>query len=126
VIKGQVTTDLEMVIPLTIRGPANERIRIEAVIDSGFDGRLSLPPDMITRLDLPWRRRGEALLADGSLSVFDIFEGTIIWDRRPRVIPIDEADTDPLVGTELLSGYELKARFEPGGEVTIRSVRRRG
>ena len=40
-----------------------------------FDGWLTLPAETIERLELQWRRRGRALLADGSECVFDIYEG---------------------------------------------------
>lgn len=119
-----MNADRELVIPLTLWGVGGRRRRIEAVIDTGFDGWLSMPPSIIRELGT-WTPLAQAMLADGSTSVFDIFEGTVTWDRRRRVIPIDEADTTPLVGTELLAGYELNARIEPGGDLAIRSLRRR-
>jgi hypothetical protein len=61
-------------------------------------------------------------LADGSESVFDIYTGAVVWDRRKRVIPMDEADTTPLVGTGLLAEYELNAEFRPRGNVTIKRL----
>jgi clan AA aspartic protease len=124
-ITGTVTADREAIIRLTVRGPAGQERRVEAVIDTGFDGWLSLPPALIARLGLPWRRRGRALLADGSESVFDIHEATVVWDRRRRRIPADEADTTPLVGMALLDGYELNAQVRAGGKVTIKPLPRR-
>lgn len=83
---------------------------------------LSLPTTLIVMLGLPWRRRGRAFLADGSESLFDIYEGTVIWDKRRRRIPVDEADTAPLVGMALLSGYELNIQVRARGKVTIASL----
>jgi clan AA aspartic protease len=122
VIRGTVTADREARIRLTVRGPAGQERRLEAVIDTGFDGWLSLPPTLIARLGLPWRRRGRALLADGNEIVFDIYEATVVWDRRRRRIPVDEADTTPLVGMALLDGYELNAQVRAGGKVSIRRL----
>ena len=65
-ITGIVTVEREAVISLTIRGSKGQEHEIEAVIDTGFDGSLTLPPALITALELPWRRRGRALLADGN------------------------------------------------------------
>lgn len=124
-ITGTVTADREAVIRLTVRGPTGQERRIEAVIDTGFDGWLSLPPFLIHSLRLPWRRRGRALLADGSESIFDIHEATVLWDRRRRRIPVDEANTAPLIGMALLEGYEFNARIRVGGQVTIKSLTRR-
>ena len=55
-----------------MRGPIGQEREIQAVIDTGFDGSLTLSPALIAALGLPWRRRGCALLADGNESVFDI------------------------------------------------------
>lgn len=74
---------------------------------------------MIAALGLPWRRRGRALLADGSESVFDIYEATVIWDGNPRRVVVDSADTAPMVGTALLNGYDLAIQMIDGGNVRI-------
>jgi clan AA aspartic protease len=121
-ITGTVTAGLQAVVRFTIRGPTGRTRRVTAVLDTGYDGWLSLPPALITLLRLPWRRRGRATLADGSDSIFDIYEGTVVWERRRRRIPVDEADTAPLVGMALLEGYDLNVRVRAGGKVIIRRV----
>ena len=119
-ITGAVTADREAVIRLAVRGPARQEQQIEAVVDTGFDGWFSLPPALIALLGLQWRRRGRALLADGSESLFDIYEGTVAWNGSPRRIAVDEASTAPLVGMALLYGYELNVQVRSGGGVTIK------
>lgn len=118
-ITGVVTPFHQATIRLSVRGPTGQHQAIEAVIDTGFDGTLSLPLAIITALGLPWRRRGRALLADGTTSVFDIYEATVVWDGRPRRVAIDAADIDPLVGMRLLNGYELQIQAVVGGQVRI-------
>ncbi|HEY3303434.1 MAG TPA: clan AA aspartic protease [Candidatus Binatia bacterium] len=120
-ISGLVTGDGQAVIHLTVRGPTGQEQDIEAVIDTGFDGWLSLPSSIIASLNLVWRQRGRAILADGSENVFDIYEGAVFWDGQARRIPVHEAETTPLVGMSLLQGYELNVQIEPGGKVTIRA-----
>jgi clan AA aspartic protease len=121
-ISGVVTRDRQAIIRLTVRGPTGQEQGIEAVIDTGFDGCLSLPSSVVVLLGLEWRERGRALLADGSESVFDIYEGTVLWDGQVRRIPVHEAETVPLVGMSLLQGYELTVQVEPGGHVTIKPL----
>lgn len=121
-ITGVVTGDRQAVIHLTVRGPTGQEQEIEAIIDTGFDGWLSLPSSLIVLLSLVWRQRGRALLADGSESVFDIYEGTVFWDGQARRIPVHEAETIPLVGMSLLQGCELTVQVRPGGNVTIRAL----
>ena len=121
-IRGVVTADCEAVIRLVVRGPAGQEQEVDAVVDTGFDGWFSLPPALIAQLELEWRRRGRALLADGSECVFDIYEGTLVWDRKPRRVAVDEASTAPLVGMALLEGYELNVQVRNSGSVTIKAL----
>ena len=121
-ITGIVTADREATIRLTVYDSDGQERAFEAVIDTGFDGWLSLPPDSVAVLGLPWRSRGRALLADGSESLVDIYEATVIWDGQARRIAVDAADTAPLVGMTLLSGYELTIQVLEGGNVTITAL----
>src|SRR5947209_17154270 len=97
-ITGIVTADRKAILRLSLLGPEGRQRKVEAMIDTGFDGWLSLPPELIIALGLPWRRRSRALLADGSESLFDIYEGVVVWDRRRRRVPVDETRTIPLIG----------------------------
>jgi clan AA aspartic protease len=124
-ITGVVTASRQAIIRLTVHGPDGQEQEIAAVIDTGFDGLLTLPPALIATLGLVWRRRGRALLADGSDSLFDIYEAIIDWDGEPRRIAVDEADIDPLVVMSLLSGYELIVQAIAGGTVTIQPLPQR-
>lgn len=121
-IIGVVTDRREAVIAITVRGPAGQEQKIDAIIDTGFDGYLSLPSSLIVLLGLDWRRRGRALLADGSESVFDIYEAAVDWDGTTRRVAVDQAETIPLVGMSLLEGYELTIQARPGGSVTVKAL----
>ena len=118
-ITGIVTAYREAIIHLTVRGPQRQEQEIEAIIDTGFDGFLTLPPTLIAALGLAWRRRGRAMLADGSESLFDIHEAIVSWDGAPRRVAVDAVDIDPLIGMSLLSGYELTIQVAEGGKVII-------
>lgn len=118
-INGRVTVYREAVISLSVKGLEDQYREIDAVIDTGFNGFLTLPASLIQELGLVWRRRGRAMLADGSESLFDIYEATITWDGRPRRIAVDEVNSDPLIGMSLLYGYELTVQVIDGGRVVI-------
>jgi clan AA aspartic protease len=118
-ITGEVSTDREAIVRVVVRSAHDRELAVEAVVDTGFDGWLSLPPSVIERLALAWRQRGLALLADGSESVFDTYEGIVVWDGQPRRVAVDEADTAPLVGMSLLEGHELTVHVRAGGTVTV-------
>ena len=118
-IIGIVNEYIEAIIRLVVHGPKGHEQELDAVVDTGFDGSLSLPPAIITALGLPYRQRGRAILANGSEAVFNIHEATVDWDGQLRRIKVDDADADPLVGMDLLYGYELKIDVVEGGGVII-------
>ena len=119
-ITGTVNTDLQPLIVVPAFSASGVRHDIKALVDTGYNGWLTLPPDLIAALGLSWRQRGRAILADGSTIVFDIYEGTVLWDGALLTILIDEADGIPLVGMSLMRGYELNVQAVDGGSVTIR------
>lgn len=119
-ITGVVSSDLEAKIRLTVRGPTTALdVEMEAIVDSGFDGYLTLPRKVVTRLALPRLCWGRATLADGSETVFEIFEAVLVWDGVPRAIEADCADIDALVGMGLMEGYELRMEVISGGAVEL-------
>jgi clan AA aspartic protease len=124
-IIGTVNADFEPIISLSIRGSDGKVYTQDAVIDTGFNGWLSLPPDLIVQLNLKWKRRGRAILGDGSECVFNVYEATVIWDGMTMVIPVDEADSEPLVGMLMMEGYELIVQVFEHGIVQLRDVNAR-
>ena len=120
-IAGVVKSD-EARIRLTIRGRRGRECVVEAVIDTGFTGALTLPTSSIVRLNLRQRGVGRATLADGGTCVFRVFEAKLIWDGKMRAVLVAEADADPLVGMKLLRGHELKMHVRFRGKVTIQRL----
>jgi clan AA aspartic protease len=121
-ISGVVNADLEATTRLKVQGPGNASRETEAVIDTGFSGFLTLPPGVIGALGLPWLCRQEGILADGSIHVFDVYVGTIVWDGRPWQVEIEAADAQPLIGMALMHGYELRVQVITGGDVAIAAI----
>ena len=81
-----------------------------------------IAPDLIAELNLKWKRRGRAILGDGSECVFDVYEAAVIWDDTLLTIPVDEANSEPLVGMSLMEGYELKMQVFEGGCIELSKV----
>jgi clan AA aspartic protease len=118
-IRGLVNRDREAIVVVAVQGPLGDRISIDGLVDTGFDGWISLPSRIITLLKLPWRRRGRAELADGSEHVFDIHEATVEWDGQLRRVPVDAVESIPMLGMALLHNQELRIEVQPGGTVVI-------
>jgi clan AA aspartic protease len=121
-IHGVVSRNREATISLVIVNENRQTKLITAVIDTGYTGFLSLPSEIITELNLPWAGIDRGTLGDGSEVTFEVYAAKVIWDGEYRDIPINEAETDPLVGISLLYGYDLHIQTVEGGSVTIKRL----
>jgi clan AA aspartic protease len=121
-IHGVVSRNREATISLVIVNENRQTKLITAVIDTGYTGYLSLPSEIITELNLSWTGIDRGTLGDGSEVTFEVYAARVIWDGEYRDIPINEAETDPLVGISLLYGYDLHIQTVEGGSVTIKQL----
>lgn len=94
---GNVNADLEPSVRLTVHDAGGQPRELEAVIDTGFNGFLTLPPALIAALGLPWLCRQQGQLADGSLLTFDVYVATVVWQGQLRTVEAEAADTQPLL-----------------------------
>lgn len=121
-IAGIVNGDFEPIISLSICSVTGQIYTQDAIVDTGFNGWLSLPPSTIAELGLIWKRRGRAILGDGSECIFNIYEAVVLWDGAIVTIPIDEADSEPLIGMSLMEGYQLTIQAIEGGRVELNKL----
>ena len=118
-ISGSVSELLDAILSLLVRGGDGPLQQIEAVIDTGFSGELTLPPSLVESLGLPWLCRQEGLLADGQLHTFDVYAATVVWGGEERTVEVESADIEPLVGMSPLAGNQLSIEVRSGGDVSI-------
>ena len=116
---GTVNADLEALLRLCVRDVHGHPHDVEAVIDTGFNGFLTLPPGLIAALGLPWLCRQQGQLADGSVHAFDVYVAKAAWDGQLRDVEVEAADAQPLIGMAMMRGSELRVRVMPGSSVTI-------
>jgi clan AA aspartic protease len=122
VITGVVNASREATIRLPVRDASGREQAIEGILDTGFNGSLTLPPVLIATLGLPWRTRGLVVLANGAEDQCDIHAATVVWDGTPLRILVEAADTTPLIGMALLYGYDVRMHVVEGGSVTIEAL----
>ena len=109
----------EPIIPLIIREGGGHNLKIEAVVDTGHTGWLTLPPQLIAQLDLPWHSFGQGTLAHGSLVHYDVYLAKVHWNGRVRSVRVSELAAAPLVGMSLLRGSEFRMQTRSRGKLTI-------
>ncbi|RJP24953.1 MAG: clan AA aspartic protease [Candidatus Omnitrophota bacterium] len=121
-IQGVVNRNLEAAINLLVRGPGGQEKEIEAVIDTGFNGFLTISPVLIRQLDLPHIGQTRALLANGKIEILDLYEVTLQWDDHWLTVESDAADMDVLVGMSLLNRFGIHVQVFEGGHVVIEAL----
>ena len=120
-IEGEVNAHYEAVVHLLLLDSSGQARDVEAVIDTGFNGFLTLPPALVSELGLIRLGQKSLLLANGSRDIFDTYGVTVLWDRQPRFVDADEADASPLIGMALLNNHSLYEEVEDGGRVVIQA-----
>jgi len=94
-------------------------LRVEAVVDTGFTGHLTLSRATVDALGLPIIGSAESILADGSLVMEDVCLARVLWHGAERPVRVLVADATPLLGMALMRGSELRVECVGGGEVSV-------
>lgn len=118
-ITGVVTANREATIRLVVAGPNQRLEEVEAVIDTGFNGFLTLPSQVIRILTLPFIGNRRVMLADGRLVVLDLYLTTVLWNEREREVLVLPGEGDPLIGMSLLYDHRVIVHVIDHGEVII-------
>lgn len=118
-IGGWISDNRELVVPLRLVDVNGHLHRVEANVDTGFNGHLTLPPDSLELLGLVSDRPLELRMANNETETFATFRGAVLWQGQRRTVRIIESEGTPLIGTALLWGSLLSAEITNDGTVTI-------
>jgi clan AA aspartic protease len=121
-ITGRINSELKTIVAVSLRDGSGQIHVIDAILDTGFTGSLTLPTAIIAQLGLVWRMKDDATLANGQTEELDVYTARIDWDGSQRTILVQAIDAASLLGMELLDGYDLRARVEVGGVVEIEAI----
>lgn len=121
-LTGHVTSDNEAVIPIAVLGTEDRIVRVEATIDTGYNGFLTLPKAVIEELDLSFIGPTRAALGDGNEVSMDLFLGVVQWEGGPRDVLVLETEGGTLVGMALLNGHRVTMDVEDGGMISVESL----
>ena len=118
-IQGHVNDRREATVRLRVRAGDGVDWEVSAVIDTAFSGYLTLPPELIAELDLPFVNRRLFTLADDQTHEFDAFGTIVLWDGEERNILSLSSRGPAIIGMALLYGCRVQMDLTPGGGVTI-------
>src|SRR5262249_2247247 len=103
---GPLTSNRFPYLPLRL-SLADQIHELEALLDTGFDGDLAVPPELIADGPLPDEYRSW-LLADGSTIVAPVYYGTVtVGTFTPRPADIAGIGDEPLVGRGVSDHYRI-------------------
>ena len=111
---------LEARITVAVAGPSMEFWEVEAVIDTGFSGWLTLPEVAVRELDLQIYRRRRVRIADNRVTWMLTYRAVAQWQGRQIGILVYQTENPrPLLGTAMLEHCRLTVDMQEGGPVAV-------
>ena len=77
---GRVTPQRDAVVRVEVLGPTGLSLSLEAAIDTGYNGFLTLSEQRIQELDLAFVGTAGAALGDGNHVRMDLYVAAIRWE----------------------------------------------
>ena len=122
-VRGVINDSLELMVVVEISNGDGAVESVEAVLDTGFGGDLTLPSDVVERLGLKFVNRVSLTLAGDQQMDGFVYKGFVKWFGPEREIYVIAAEGQPLLGMHLLAGCKVTIYVRPGGEALIEEDR---
>ena len=122
-IVGRVKHNFEVVASIAVSAPSGQRIVVEGQIDTGFNGHMTLPNELISELGLRFVMQREVRLGDGTNQRVDVYDALAeLGDGIRRNALVESAEVKPLIGMALMRGYDLHIEVFEGGAVSLQPL----
>jgi clan AA aspartic protease len=118
-ISGTVSSEREIIVDLEVVTAAQAPMPIQAVVDTGFNGYLTLPASTLKAAGALSAGTRRAELGDGQIVDLELFLLKVKWLAEEREILAVRADAAPLLGMSMLWGCRVAFAAETGGTVMI-------
>lgn len=121
-IRGRVGPGRRAFVEVVLTGNQGQRLSLDAILDTGFEGYITLPPAADSVLGLAVLAPSIYELADGQSVQFNTYLATVSWHDRPRMVLALESNGVPLLGAAMLWGSRVTLDMEDGGEASIEEL----
>lgn len=98
-----------------MRGPFS----VEFIVDTGFEGDLSLPGSLLAQLDAGYATERSLQMVDGSIIKRRAYSIDLDRGDGVRLTEVTLLENAPLLGAVLMDESHLDADMRTGGEVVI-------
>jgi predicted aspartyl protease len=89
------------------------------IVDSGFEGDLTLPAEVVVTLDAVYAGEYPFTLADFTFRSRPVYRVLLDWMGEERDVAIVAMDGNALLGVGLLRGNLVQMEMDEGGEVIV-------
>ncbi len=119
ILRGIVNSDLEPRLNLRLRGQEGLLYVVDALVDTGYSGEISLLISVAERLGSVRGLGGRIVLADGTSITYDSYNVDFEWLGSYRRVTASAMGDDVVIGMGLLYRHALMIEATVGGAVTI-------
>lgn len=105
-------------VTLTLPG-LREPLEVEFIVDTGFEGGITLPEALVSQLEVSVQERRAIKLAGGLRQRCYSYEMIVQWEDEARLVEVLTLEGAPLLGNDLWKGQSLYAENTDGGDVLI-------
>ncbi len=92
------------------------------LLDTGFNGGMTLPGNKIDDLGLEYLTNTRMMLADGNLVVVPTYEIPMLWRDEIEVVKVFRMEGDPLLGMDLMRGARIEFDATHLGEILAKPI----
>jgi clan AA aspartic protease len=117
-----IISNMQACVPVGVSSHTGRPMRISAVVDTGYNGSLALPSQIIARLSLRFAGHRTGKLADGSSILLTMYSAFVEWHGRSKFVVIADGAAAPLIGMALISGSRLTIDAIEDGSVLIEEL----
>lgn len=121
-IKGKVKKNQQVLLPIDVMDGEGRPRSLEVILDTGFTGYLTLPPESIRQMGLTFIGQRTFELANGELFEFAAYLAMVSWHGRLRDVLVLQSDSVPLLGMSLLWGSRVTVNALDEGEVIVEAL----
>jgi predicted aspartyl protease len=119
-LTGHITNKLKPILTLSVQSAEGISEKKSFLVDTGCNLEVVLPAVEIALLRWPLVERAQITQADGRPVDVDLHEGTLLIGGFPRPVLAAALGIQPIIGMELLQGWQLCLDIIAPGEGEVR------
>lgn len=124
-IKGHTNSDLAPIVTVEIVDDNGRLKSLQAILDTGFDGDLSLSEEAIRKHGLKTVGERDITLANGDVDSIPFCIGVLSYGTHKIEVIVLQMGEESLVGMAPFRDGKMALEVWNGGRVTVRFPRRR-